>query len=97
MTEKICVTMGGGGSLLCRGKDAEIWPWFKRLWGTATAVEEMSPWAGMDACSAGQTMFESITSAPSPKPNNQSVAPCSIALFADPASPYWLSIKKVFS
>ena len=53
--------------------------------GAASPVSEMSPWAGMNACPAAQTLFDaSIAAAPAP-PNTPAANPCVIMMYADPA------------
>jgi prepilin-type N-terminal cleavage/methylation domain-containing protein len=52
--------------------------------GTKAPVVEMSPWAGMNACAATQTLFEAILATPPAAPNTPAAQPCRVVLFADP-------------
>ncbi|MEW6586775.1 MAG: prepilin-type N-terminal cleavage/methylation domain-containing protein [Nitrospirota bacterium] len=54
--------------------------------GTAAAVAEMSPWAGMSACPAAQYLYgAALAAAPAPAVPAAS-PPCEVTLYADPAS-----------
>ncbi|MEW6586710.1 MAG: hypothetical protein AB1442_14025, partial [Nitrospirota bacterium] len=54
--------------------------------GTAAAVAEMSPWAGMSTCPAAQYLYgANLAAAPAPAFPAAS-PPCEVTLYADPAS-----------
>jgi prepilin-type N-terminal cleavage/methylation domain-containing protein len=55
------------------------------LCGTAAPFMEISPWIGIDACPANQTLFDATLIAPPAPPNSPAQDPCVIMLYADPA------------
>ena len=47
---------------------------------------ELSPWAGMDACLATQTLYDASAAAAPPLPNTPAQDVCMVMLYADPTS-----------
>jgi prepilin-type N-terminal cleavage/methylation domain-containing protein len=53
--------------------------------GTGAPGIELSPWIGMGACPANQTLFDATSATAPALPNNPATNSCVIMLYADPA------------